>query len=109
MSKAIYNPIRSAGRLGKASWVDVCSARRTARLRRPGTAHQNQEGDPDQGRHDPGQQAQKVALLAAGQVMLTVFDGAVFQVSYLLGSLGGSLIGAAMLRSRVFSRAPTYP
>jgi len=52
--------------------------------------------------------AQKVALLAAGEAMVAVFHGTAFQVSYILGSITGLVIAAAMLRSGVFSRATAY-
>jgi len=53
-------------------------------------------------------EAQRAVLLAAGEAMLAIFHGTSFQVSYLLGSITGFLIGAAMLRSNVFSRATAY-
>jgi hypothetical protein len=52
--------------------------------------------------------AQRVAILAAGEAMVAVFHGTAFQVSYLLGSITGFLIAAAMLRSDVFSRTTAY-
>ena len=46
-------------------------------------------------------------FLAAGQAALAIFHGTAFWVSYALGSLGGLLLAAAMLRSRLFgSPAP---
>jgi hypothetical protein len=51
---------------------------------------------------------QRAALLAAGEAMVAVFHGTAFQVSYILGSITGLLIAAAMLRSGVFSRATAY-
>jgi hypothetical protein len=53
-------------------------------------------------------EAQRAALLAAGEAMVAVFHGTAFQVSYILGSITGLLIAAAMLRSDVFSRATAY-
>lgn len=53
-------------------------------------------------------EAQRAAILAAGEAMIVVFHGTAFQVSYLLGSITGFLIGAAMLRSDVFSRVTAY-
>jgi hypothetical protein len=52
--------------------------------------------------------AHRAAVLAAGETMVAIFHGTAFQVSYLLGSVTGFLIGAAMLRSDVFSRATAY-
>jgi hypothetical protein len=53
-------------------------------------------------------EAQRAALLAAGEAMVAIFHGTTFQVSYLLGSITGLLIAAAMLRSGVFSRTTAY-
>jgi hypothetical protein len=53
-------------------------------------------------------QAQRAAILAAGEAMVAIFHGTAFQVSYLLGSLTGVLIAAVMLRSAVFSRSTAY-
>jgi hypothetical protein len=53
-------------------------------------------------------EAQRAALLAAGEAMVAAFHGTAFQVSYLLGSITGLLIAAAMLRSDVFSRTTAY-
>ena len=52
--------------------------------------------------------AQRTAILAAGEVMVAIFHGTAFQVSYILGSITGLLIAAAMLRSGVFSRTTAY-
>ena len=52
--------------------------------------------------------AQRAAILAAGEAMLAIFHGTAFQVSYVLGSMTGLLIAAAMLRSDVFSRTTAY-
>jgi hypothetical protein len=51
---------------------------------------------------------QRSALLAAGEVMIAMFHGTAFLVSYILGSITGLLIAAAMLRSGVFSRTTAY-
>ena len=53
-------------------------------------------------------EAQRAVTLAAGEAMVAIFHGTAFQVSYILGSIAGFLIGATMLRSRVFSRATAY-
>jgi hypothetical protein len=49
-------------------------------------------------------EAQRAVLLGAGEAMVATFHGTAFQVSYLLGSITGFLVGAAMLRGGVFSR-----
>lgn len=51
---------------------------------------------------------QRSAILAAGEVMIAIFHGTAFLVSYILGSITGLLIAAAMLRSAVFSRTTAY-
>ena len=53
-------------------------------------------------------EAQRAAILAAGEAMVAIFHGTLFQVSYLLGSLTGFLIAALMLRSEVFGRSTAY-
>jgi large-conductance mechanosensitive channel len=40
--------------------------------------------------------------------MIAMFHGTAFLVSYILGSITGLLIAAAMLRSSVFSRTTAY-
>lgn len=52
--------------------------------------------------------AQRAAYLAAGESTLAVFKGTAFWVSYVLGSIGGLVVSAAILRSAVFSRATAY-
>lgn len=52
--------------------------------------------------------AQRGVYMGAGEAMLAAFRGTAFQVSYILGSVTGFLVGAAILRSRVFSRATAY-
>ena len=52
--------------------------------------------------------AQRATFLAAGQAILSVFQGTAFQVSYVLGSISGLIISAAMLRSTLFSKATAY-
>ena len=53
-------------------------------------------------------EAQRAAILAAGEVMVALFHGTAFQVSYFLGSIGGLLIAIAMLRSNSFSKFTAY-
>jgi hypothetical protein len=52
--------------------------------------------------------AQRATYLAAGQAMLATFEGTAFQVSYVLASVAGIIIGAVMLRSDIFSRVSAY-
>jgi hypothetical protein len=52
--------------------------------------------------------AQRGALLAAGEVLVAIFHGTAFQVSYLLGSIDGLILAAAMLRSGTFSKPTAY-
>ena len=51
---------------------------------------------------------QRAMYLAAGQAMLATFEGTAFQVSYVLASVAGIIIGAVMLRSEIFSRLAAY-
>jgi hypothetical protein len=53
-------------------------------------------------------EAQRAVILGAGEAMIATFHGTAFLVSYILGSVTGFLIGAAMLRVRVFGRATAY-
>ena len=53
-------------------------------------------------------EAQRSVYLAAGQAMLATFEGTAFQVSYVLASVAGIMIGAVMLRSDIFSRVAAY-
>jgi hypothetical protein len=46
--------------------------------------------------------AQRATYLAAGEVMMATYQGTAFQVSYVLGSLSGIAISAAMLRRAAF-------
>lgn len=52
--------------------------------------------------------AQRSAYLAAGESTLAVFHGTAFWVSYLLGSVGGLIVAAVMLRTTVFGRTTAY-
>ena len=52
--------------------------------------------------------AQRSAYLAAGEATLAVFHGTAFWVSYLLGSIGGLIVAAVMLRTTVFSKGTAY-
>jgi Domain of unknown function (DUF4386) len=53
-------------------------------------------------------ESQRTMYLAAGQTMLATFEGTAFQVSYVLASFAGIIIGAVMLRSDIFSRVAAY-
>jgi hypothetical protein len=53
-------------------------------------------------------EAQRSAYLAAGESTSAVFHGTAFWVSYLLGSVGGLIVAAVMLRSTVFSKTAAY-
>lgn len=53
-------------------------------------------------------EAQKTIILAAGEAMVAAFHGTAYWVSYILGSISGFLIGAAMLRAGVFSKVTAY-
>lgn len=48
--------------------------------------------------------AEKATLLGGAQALLAGYTGTAFQVSYVLGSLSGILIGVVMLRSTDFGR-----
>jgi Domain of unknown function (DUF4386) len=49
--------------------------------------------------------ADRAALTAAGQTLLTVYNGTAFSVGYFLSGLAMLLISTVMLRSAIFSRA----
>lgn len=53
-------------------------------------------------------EAEKTVFLAAGEAMVTAFHGTTFWVSYILGSITGFLVGAAILRTRVFGKVTAY-
>jgi hypothetical protein len=52
--------------------------------------------------------AERGLYLSAGEVMLATFHGTAFWVSYLLGSVGGLVLAAVMLRSGLFGRTAAY-
>jgi hypothetical protein len=52
--------------------------------------------------------AQRSMFLAAGETLVAMFHGTAFQVSYFLGSIGGLLVSAVMLKSNVFSKSTAY-
>jgi hypothetical protein len=52
--------------------------------------------------------AERAAYLAAGTATYAAFHGTAFWVSYLLGSLGGLVLSAVILRGTVFSRRTAY-
>ncbi len=53
-------------------------------------------------------EAQRAALLAAGQAVLANWEGSAFNVAYIIGSIGPLFTCAVMLRSKLFSRAIAY-
>ena len=52
--------------------------------------------------------AQRSALLAAGEATLAVFHGTAFHTSYLLGSFSGVIVSLVMLKSLVFSKGTAW-
>ncbi len=50
-------------------------------------------------------ETERAMFIAAGEVMLAVFNGSIFYVSYILGSISGLIISIVMLRSNVFTKA----
>ncbi len=52
--------------------------------------------------------AQRAILLAAGQAMLAIYNGAAFHMSYVLGAAALLIISVVMLRNDVFSKAIAY-
>jgi hypothetical protein len=53
-------------------------------------------------------EAQRATLLAAGQVMLSTWQGTAFSVGYVLEGMGFLLVAIVMLRSTVFGRKTAY-
>lgn len=52
--------------------------------------------------------AQRSVFLAAGQVMLTIYNGTTFAMSYVFGGVVLLIISAVMLRSNIFSKVTAY-
>ena len=52
--------------------------------------------------------AQRAAFLAAGESTFATFEGTAFWVSYVLGSIGGLVLSAAILHGAIFSRVTAY-
>ncbi len=52
--------------------------------------------------------AQRAALLAAGETMLAIYNGTAFKVSYVFGSAALLIISIVMLRSDLFSKATAW-
>jgi len=50
--------------------------------------------------------AQRAALVAAGQTLLTLYNGGTFGLSYVLGAVSTLLYSAVLFGRRVFGRAP---
>jgi hypothetical protein len=53
-------------------------------------------------------EAQRQISLAAGQVLLTSYNGLVFNISYILGALALIMLSAIMLQTNLFSKATAY-
>lgn len=53
-------------------------------------------------------EAQRLTSLAAGQAVITGWQGSAFQASYFLGSIAPIVISLVMLRSKLFSKATAY-
>jgi hypothetical protein len=53
---------------------------------------------------DASSESQRAALLAAGQTLLTVYNGTSFSLGYFLSGLAMLLVSTVMLRGAVFSR-----
>jgi hypothetical protein len=53
---------------------------------------------------DAGSDAQRLALVAAGQMLLTVYNGTSFSLGYFLTGVAMILISTVMLRGSLFSR-----
>jgi hypothetical protein len=52
--------------------------------------------------------AERAIYLSAGETLLAIFHGTAFQVSYILGSLGGLIISLVMLKTNLFSKTTAY-
>lgn len=52
--------------------------------------------------------AQRATLLAAGQALLTIYNGTAFDLSYILGGVVILIFSIVMLQSTVFSKATAY-
>ena len=53
-------------------------------------------------------EAQRAVILAAGEAMLTIYQGTASIVYYILGAVATLIVSFVMLRSRVFSRMTAY-
>jgi hypothetical protein len=53
-------------------------------------------------------EAQRATFLAAGQTMLSIWQGTAFDVGYVLAGIGFLIIGVVMLRSTVFGKKTAY-
>jgi hypothetical protein len=53
-------------------------------------------------------EAQRTIFLAAGQTLLSTWQGSAFQVSYLLGSLAPIFMSVVMLQTKLFSKATAW-
>jgi hypothetical protein len=53
-------------------------------------------------------EAEKSLLVGAGQVLMAIYTGTAFHLSYVLGSVALLMVSTVMLRSNVFSKATAY-
>lgn len=53
-------------------------------------------------------EVQRATLLAAGQALLTIYNGTAFDLSYILGGVVILIFSIVMLQSNVFSKAAAY-
>lgn len=51
-------------------------------------------------------EAQRAAQIAAGQTLLTLYNGGSFAISYLLGAISTLIFSVVMLRHRIYGRLP---
>ena len=57
---------------------------------------------------DATTEAERAALLAAGEALIATWEGTAFQVSYIIGQIAGLAMGWVMLKSSLFSRPTAY-
>lgn len=57
---------------------------------------------------DATTEAQRISLLGAGETAIGAFTSTAFHVNYILAQIAGIIVGVAMLRTHIFSRAIAY-
>lgn len=57
---------------------------------------------------DATTEAERAALIAAGEALIATWEGTAFQVSYVVGQIAGVAMGWVMLKSPAFSRPTAY-